>query len=274
MADGCGPRGLWQPRRCAVAVLGPAPAYVARRAGRWRWNVVLRGDRPLELLRPAAGRRLVGRRGPRLAAVGASTGGAEAGGDGRAGIRGRPGGHHVVPLVFSDLASREHVVDASSLAAAPGADDQLGEPGQEQNRAGPRHCRNCGCGCHAGKGPAIQDQPPDRRLAPGKGARHLEAEDAQAQEQLTERAAGQSPERNGVDRRPDGEQQLEPQRREVGAAGRDDGPVHVGPAAVSGLCESKDGGNDERGGHQQGEVDEPGRQSTRQGGSSQASCLT
>ena len=34
----------------SVAVLGPAPAYVARRAGRWRWNVVLRGDRPLELL--------------------------------------------------------------------------------------------------------------------------------------------------------------------------------------------------------------------------------
>jgi len=33
-----------------VAVLGPAPAYVARRAGRWRWNVVLRGNRPLEVL--------------------------------------------------------------------------------------------------------------------------------------------------------------------------------------------------------------------------------
>jgi primosomal protein N' (replication factor Y) len=33
-----------------VAVLGPAPAYVARRAGRWRWNVVLRGNRPLEIL--------------------------------------------------------------------------------------------------------------------------------------------------------------------------------------------------------------------------------
>ena len=33
-----------------VSVLGPAPAYIARRAGRWRWNVVLRGDRPLELL--------------------------------------------------------------------------------------------------------------------------------------------------------------------------------------------------------------------------------
>jgi primosomal protein N' (replication factor Y) len=35
-----------------VSILGPAPAYVARRAGRWRWNVVLRGDRPLELLNP------------------------------------------------------------------------------------------------------------------------------------------------------------------------------------------------------------------------------
>ena len=39
----------------SVAVLGPAPAYVARRAGRWRWNVVLRGDRPVELLDPAPG---------------------------------------------------------------------------------------------------------------------------------------------------------------------------------------------------------------------------
>ena len=39
----------------SVAVLGPAPAYVARRAGRWRWNVVLRGDRPLELLSPPPG---------------------------------------------------------------------------------------------------------------------------------------------------------------------------------------------------------------------------
>ena len=33
-----------------VSVLGPAPAYVARRAGRWRWNVILRGDRPVEIL--------------------------------------------------------------------------------------------------------------------------------------------------------------------------------------------------------------------------------
>jgi primosomal protein N' (replication factor Y) len=33
-----------------VSVLGPAPAYIARRAGRWRWNVVLRGDRPVDLL--------------------------------------------------------------------------------------------------------------------------------------------------------------------------------------------------------------------------------
>jgi primosomal protein N' (replication factor Y) len=39
----------------SVAVLGPAPAYIARRAGRWRWNVVLRGDRPLELLHPPPG---------------------------------------------------------------------------------------------------------------------------------------------------------------------------------------------------------------------------
>jgi primosomal protein N' (replication factor Y) len=39
----------------SVAVLGPAPAYIARRAGRWRWNVVLRGDRPLELLNPLPG---------------------------------------------------------------------------------------------------------------------------------------------------------------------------------------------------------------------------
>jgi len=33
-----------------VSVLGPAPAYIARRGGRWRWNVVLRGDRPVDLL--------------------------------------------------------------------------------------------------------------------------------------------------------------------------------------------------------------------------------
>jgi primosomal protein N' (replication factor Y) (superfamily II helicase) len=33
-----------------VAVLGPVPAYVARRAGRWRFHVVLRGEDPLGLL--------------------------------------------------------------------------------------------------------------------------------------------------------------------------------------------------------------------------------
>jgi primosomal protein N' (replication factor Y) len=38
-----------------IQVLGPAPAYVARRAGRWRWNVILRGDRPLDLLVPPPG---------------------------------------------------------------------------------------------------------------------------------------------------------------------------------------------------------------------------
>jgi primosomal protein N' (replication factor Y) len=33
-----------------VAVLGPVPAYIARRGGRWRFHVVLRGDDPLTLL--------------------------------------------------------------------------------------------------------------------------------------------------------------------------------------------------------------------------------
>jgi primosomal protein N' (replication factor Y) len=33
-----------------VTVLGPAPAYIAKRADRWRWNVVLRGPDPVALL--------------------------------------------------------------------------------------------------------------------------------------------------------------------------------------------------------------------------------
>ena len=33
-----------------TVVLGPAPAYIARRADRWRWNVVLRGTDPAALL--------------------------------------------------------------------------------------------------------------------------------------------------------------------------------------------------------------------------------
>ncbi len=33
-----------------VEVVGPAPAFIRRRAGRWRWNVVLRGDAPSALL--------------------------------------------------------------------------------------------------------------------------------------------------------------------------------------------------------------------------------
>jgi primosomal protein N' (replication factor Y) len=37
-------------RSAAVSVMGPAPAYIARRADRWRWNVVLRGDDPVALL--------------------------------------------------------------------------------------------------------------------------------------------------------------------------------------------------------------------------------
>jgi len=37
-------------RQLPVTVVGPAPAFVARRAGRWRFNVILRGDRPIDLL--------------------------------------------------------------------------------------------------------------------------------------------------------------------------------------------------------------------------------
>ena len=37
-------------RSVGVTVVGPAPAYIARRADRWRWNVVLRGDDPASLL--------------------------------------------------------------------------------------------------------------------------------------------------------------------------------------------------------------------------------
>jgi len=37
-------------RNARVTVIGPAPAYIARRADRWRWNVVLRGDDPAALL--------------------------------------------------------------------------------------------------------------------------------------------------------------------------------------------------------------------------------
>jgi Primosomal protein N'' (replication factor Y) - superfamily II helicase len=37
-------------RGASVDVVGPAPAYVPRRADRWRWNVVLRGVDPVALL--------------------------------------------------------------------------------------------------------------------------------------------------------------------------------------------------------------------------------
>jgi primosomal protein N' (replication factor Y) (superfamily II helicase) len=43
-------RALAQERGANVTVIGPAPAYIARRADRWRWNVVLRGDDPAALL--------------------------------------------------------------------------------------------------------------------------------------------------------------------------------------------------------------------------------
>lgn len=37
-------------REEAVEILGPAPAYIVRRGGRWRFNVVLRGQHPVSLL--------------------------------------------------------------------------------------------------------------------------------------------------------------------------------------------------------------------------------
>ena len=37
-------------RDLAVSIIGPAPAYVPRRGGRWRFNVVIRGTEPLAVL--------------------------------------------------------------------------------------------------------------------------------------------------------------------------------------------------------------------------------
>jgi primosomal protein N' (replication factor Y) len=42
-------------RGLPVTVVGPAPAYVARRAERWRYNVVLRGPDPATVLDPLPG---------------------------------------------------------------------------------------------------------------------------------------------------------------------------------------------------------------------------
>jgi primosomal protein N' len=42
-------------RGLRVQVIGPAPAYIARRAERWRFNVVLRGADPITLLEPPPG---------------------------------------------------------------------------------------------------------------------------------------------------------------------------------------------------------------------------
>ena len=52
--------GRSSPERAAalalpIEVVGPAPAYVARRAERWRYNVVLRGPEPAALLDPPPG---------------------------------------------------------------------------------------------------------------------------------------------------------------------------------------------------------------------------
>ena len=52
-----------------MTVVGPAPAYIARRADRWRWNVVLRGARSGRPARRRRRRAVVGRRRPRIAAL-------------------------------------------------------------------------------------------------------------------------------------------------------------------------------------------------------------
>jgi primosomal protein N' len=43
-------RARAEERGSDTVVIGPAPAYVARRAERWRWNLVLRGSDPRQLL--------------------------------------------------------------------------------------------------------------------------------------------------------------------------------------------------------------------------------
>ena len=53
MADAL--RGRAMTEGLGVQVVGPAPAYVARRAERWRYNVVLRGPDPVALLDPPPG---------------------------------------------------------------------------------------------------------------------------------------------------------------------------------------------------------------------------
>jgi primosomal protein N' (replication factor Y) len=50
MADRLRDRATGHARAAGVTVLGPVPAYIARRAGRWRFHVVLRGQRPLDVL--------------------------------------------------------------------------------------------------------------------------------------------------------------------------------------------------------------------------------
>jgi primosomal protein N' (replication factor Y) len=48
-------RATARDRQSGVQVVGPAPAYVARRGDRWRFHVVLRGPDPVALLDPVPG---------------------------------------------------------------------------------------------------------------------------------------------------------------------------------------------------------------------------
>ena len=62
-------RALAAERESGVSVAGPAPAYIARRADRWRFNIVLRGDDPVALLDGGSRGAMVGRRRPGVAPV-------------------------------------------------------------------------------------------------------------------------------------------------------------------------------------------------------------
>ena len=63
-------RALSEERAAGVTVVGPAPAFIAKRADRWRFNVVLRGPRSGVAARRRGRRSMVGRRRPGVLAVG------------------------------------------------------------------------------------------------------------------------------------------------------------------------------------------------------------
>ena len=57
------------PPSYGTTVIGPAPAYIARRNDRWRYHLILRGEDPRRRARRRPGTAVVGRRGPGVAAL-------------------------------------------------------------------------------------------------------------------------------------------------------------------------------------------------------------